>query len=301
MVGQTILPTLWVIVDDGSTDKTCELLEQIEQKYCWIKCVYLKEQKEYLGAHISSVYNTGFEFAKNFLIKYNIKWEYIAILDSDTLPEPQYFEKAIKEFESDLKLGIVSGNTCELIENIFDELNNGKINIIDYEFWNTYSFTLKNKQVRDDLPMGSARIWRKECFDGTGGGYDYVHIPDAISTVKAKLNGWKTKCCPHIKLIERRGSTARGNWYGHEERGASNYVIGLPLTMIILKTLNYSFQKPYYNGIAYLSGYLKFYIHRKKRVDNPEVRKYYRVIHTKKTKKIYMERFINIFHKFRIK
>lgn len=296
MLGQIILPTLWVIVDDGSTDKTCELLEQIEQKYCWIKCVYLKEQKEYLGAHIASVYNTGFEFAKDYSTKYNVKWEYIAILDSDTLPEPQYFEKCIKECESDQKLGIVSGSTCDLIENIFDELSNKKINITDYEFWNTYPFTFENNQVRDDLPMGSARLWRRECFDETGGGYDYVHIPDTISTVKAKINGWKTKCCPRIKLIERRGSTAIGKWYGHEERGASNYVIGLPLTLIILKTLNYSFQKPYYIGIAYLSGYLKFFIYRKKKVDNLEVRKYYRTMHFKKTKKYYIGKFKQIFN-----
>lgn len=291
VMAQTIKPLLWVIVDDGSTDKSGEILAQLKTKYTWVKTIHLEESKEYLGSHIARVYNKGFEFVKDYSNKCSIKLEYIAILDADTIPEPEYFEKLIQKLEGNSKLGLASGSTCEYTENISHILEdvNSKFDLTDPEFWVTYPFSLNKEEIRTDLPMGSARIWKMECFDETGGRFDNINMPDAISTVKAKIKGWETACFKEIKLIERSGLSAQGRWYGYKDRGRANYVVNLPLYIILLKSLKYSLKQPYYVGIAYLWGYFESLISRKEQVKDEEVIKFYRQVHLKETIKQQVE------------
>lgn len=293
VLAQTIRPVLWVIVDDGSTDKSGEILDQFEKNHNWIKVIHLEENKEYLGAHISYVYNSGFKYIKDYSDIYSLEWEYIGILDSDTIAEPEYFEKLIKKFKENSKLGIASGSTCEHTENIsyILEDENSRFNITNKEFWKTYPFSLKNEIIRTDLPMGSARIWNKKCFEETGGALENINAPDAISIAKANLNGWNTARFPEIKIIERSGLSARGNWYGYKDRGKTNYVINLPISTVLLKSLSYSTKTPYYLGFAYLWGYFGSLISRTKQVDDEEIIRYYRSAHMNSTRKYYNELF----------
>lgn len=299
VLAQTIRPVLWVIVDDGSTDKSGEILDQFEKEYDWVKVIHLEEAKEYLGAHISYVYNSGFEYIKNYSDESPLLWEYIGILDSDAIAEPEYFEKLIYRFEMNPKLGIASGSTCENTENIIHILRgeNSKFDVTLQESWNTYPFSLKGKQVRLDLPMGSARLWKRKCFEETGGCFDNINMPDAISNVKAKIKGWETARFPEIKLIERSGLSAKGNWYGYQDRGKANYVVNLPLRIILLKALNYSVHKPHYSGIAYFWGYFKSVISRNEQVKDKEVIRYYRTVHLSETRKYHKEKFKENFQK----
>lgn len=292
ILAQTIKPVLWVVVDDGSTDNSEEILNELEKKYTWVKIIRLSGNKEYLGAHISRVYNEGFEFIKNYSAECSIEWEYLAVLDSDTILEPEYFEKLILKLRENPKLGIASGFTSEYTENISPLLDrvNAKIDITDPTFWATYPFSLKGEMVRKDLPTGSARIYKKKCFEETGGRYENINLPDGISTIRAKIKGWETACFPEFKVIERKGLVARGDWYGYKDRGSSNYAINLPPYIMILKALNYSFKKPYYIGVAYIWGYLESLIFRRKQLKDEEVLKYYRSKHLNETKKYYIER-----------
>jgi glycosyltransferase involved in cell wall biosynthesis len=292
VMAQTIKPLLWVIVDDGSTDKSGEILDQLNKKHDWIKVIHLKENKEYLGVHYSYVINEGFEYIKKYLNSHHIEWEYIGILDADNIPEPEYFEKIINEFVENPKLGIASGTTCELTENISHILvdKSNKFDITSPEFWVTYPFSLIKKGIetplRTDLPMGSARLWRKKCFIETGGRFENINGPDAISNIRAKIKGWDTIRFPEIKVIERSAMSAQGNWYGYKDRGRVNYVFNVPIYVILLKALKYSARKPHYKGIAYLYGYFGSLISKKEQIKDEEIRKYYRSVHLKETKKI---------------
>lgn len=289
VIAQTIRPVLWVIVDDGSTDKSGEILDQFEKEHNWIKAIHLEKAEEYLGVHISYVYNSGFEYINNYSDKSLIEWEYIGILDSDTIAEPEYFEKLICKFEENPKLGIASGSTCELSENIAHILEDkdSKLDIANLEFWDTYPFSLRGEKVRLDLPMGSARLWKRKCFEETGGRLDNINAPDAISTVKANLNGWDTARFPEIKIIERSGLSARGNWYGYKDKGRTSYVVNQSISTALLKSLSYSTKMPYYFGIAYLWGYFGSLVSRTKQVNDKDIIRYYRSAHMNSTKKYY--------------
>jgi len=291
IMAQTIKPELWVIVDDGSTDKTGEIIADVEKKYDWIKGVYLEEHKEYMGAHYAYVCNRGFWYAKEYCNEKRISYEYIALVDSDNILEESYFEKLIGEFGKDGKLGIASGdNAFTDVKKVLDDLKtrNPDVTVMSNEFWRKWD-DISFQNGRGDLPMGSARIWRKECFEETGG-YSYAHAPDSVSNVKAKLRGWKTKRFENIRVIEREGLTAKGYWKGYKSRGESDFFLWYPSYLTLLRALKYSFKRPYYIGIVYLSGYIKSFFCRKERIDDIELRRYYQRIRPTELREHYKEK-----------
>jgi glycosyltransferase involved in cell wall biosynthesis len=91
ITAQTIRPALWVIVDDGSTDKTGEIIAEAEKNYEWIKRIHLEKHEEYMGTHIAYVCTRCFEFAKEYRNEEGISYEYVALVDADNILEKKIF------------------------------------------------------------------------------------------------------------------------------------------------------------------------------------------------------------------
>jgi len=292
---QTIKPILHIIVDDGSTDDTPKIIDSSMNKYEWIKSITLDEHDTYLGAHYAVVCNKGFDFAKEYCQKNKLFYEYIAIVDADNIPEKEYFKRLISEFEKDPKLGLASGesaycNVNKILTKLKDKDNN--INVMSPLFWELYGNPELpiQRTYRMDLPMGSARIWKKKCFEESGK-YLEVHAPDAVSNIKAQLKGWKTMRFSNARVIEREGATAQGFWKGYKIHGEDDFFLGYPLDIATLKALNFTIKKPLcYTGIAYYFGYIKSLISGKKPINDFEIRHNYRVVRPSELKKHYKNR-----------
>lgn len=258
IVRQTIKPALWVIVDDGSTDGTPAIIKEAKEKHKWIKSIRMDEHpRRDTGKIYARICNTGFDFAIKFCEEHNISYAYIGIVDADMVLEKDFFEKLIKEFKKNPKLGIASGS----------------------EYYYSSNNELVLEEVRDDLPMGCMRLWRKECFDETGG-YYIGNFPDSVSNVSAKLKGWETRVFKHIKAIQaRKTHSAEGLWKGYKVIGESDYFRDYHPLFVALKGLKYLCRNPYYVGIAYLYGYFSSILKRMDKIDNKEIRDYYRNKH----------------------
>jgi len=292
---QTIKPVLWVIVDDGSTDGTGEIISCAEREHDWIKGINLDEHPEYMGKHYAYVCNKGFELAVGYCKKNGIKYEYIGLVDADNILEKEYFEKLINEFEKDPKLGIASGfNAYADLQSLLSDLrkSNPEAGIMDEVLWNLYdSPSVQVQLAYEDKPMGSARIWRKKCFEETGNGYLLAYAPDSISNVKANLRGWKTRRFKDAKIIERAGTITQGAWGGGIRVGKFDYFIGRPLYYSFLRTIKFTFKKSFLFGLAHFYGYLTSMIKKEDRVDDLEVLDYYQNIRIQELKKHYTRKF----------
>jgi len=254
VITQTFKPVVWVIVDDGSIDNTPEIIREAQEKYDWIQSVHLEKHPRDIGKRYAHVCNIGFDFAIKYCEEHNIQYEYIGIVDADIVLESEFFNKLIEEFEKNPKLGIASGS----------------------EYYYNSNNELVLEEMRDELPMGCMRLWRKECFDETGG-YYISHFPDSVSNVSAKLKGWETKVFKHIKAIQvRKTHSAEGLWRGYKVIGISDYFRDYHPLFVIAKGIKYLCRSPYYLGIAYLYGYLSSVLRRMDKIDNEEVRNYYR-------------------------
>lgn len=253
VIGQKLKPELWIIVDDGSTDGTPRILEDLQANCSWVQSVRLPPRPRDITFHYSYVCKQGFDYALEFCRENNIEFEYIGLLDADTVLEDNYFGKLLAEFEMDDSLGIVSGGIY------YD--TDGKL---------SPEVTTKN------LPRGTGRIWKKECFLETGG-YQVEPSPDSISNIKALLRGWRlVQYADVIQIQKRKTSAANGLWSGYIKNGWMAYYLGKNPFIALINVLYYSVKSPHYTGAAYFWGYFGSIIRRENKIQDPEIRAYYR-------------------------
>lgn len=240
-------------MDDGSTDNTPYILEDLKAKYSWIRSIRLPPRPRDITFHYSYVCKQGFDYSLEYCRENGIEYDYIGLLDADTILEDHYFKKLIDEFEKDFSLGIASGG-------------------IYYDIGGKLTREISDK----NLPRGSGRLWRKACFLETGG-YQVEPSPDSISNTKAILRGWQLKqYADVIEIQTRKTSAGEGLWKGYIKNGWMAYYVGKSLPMVLFNTLYYFLKSPYYTGIAYFYGYFNSAIRREKKIQDMEIRTYYK-------------------------
>ena len=252
MTLQTIRPVLWVIIDDGSTDRTPEIIKEAVKKHKWIQSIRLNSNKRDLGLHYASILKRGFDFAVEYCAEHGINYAYLGNVDGDLILEQTFFENIIKEFDKDPKLGIASGGTKHIIGN---KIIYAKVSI--------------------DEPSGGHMLIRRKCFEECGG-IPLSYAVDSVLKAKARLRGWKTRRFENNIATEIRDvSSAEGYWKGFVHRGEASYYLNLHPIHVIIRSIMYSFKRPYYTGIAYLMGYFNYVIKRMRKIDDEEVRRYF--------------------------
>ena len=252
IVKQTIKPVLWIIMDDGSTDNTPEILKEVKEKYDWIQDTRLDSEKRDLGLHLSHVIKRGFDFAIEYCMKGGIDYEYLGNVDGDMILEPTFFENILKEFEKDPKLGIASGGTNYIIGN-----------------------RVMHAKLRVDEPSGGHMLIRRKCFERCGGIF-LSYAWDSVLKTKAGLKGWKTKRFEENTATEIRDvSSAEGYWKGFIIKGKSEHYLNYNPFIVVAKGLKYCLTRQNYKGVAYLYGYFGSLIQRKEQINDEEIRKYF--------------------------
>jgi glycosyltransferase involved in cell wall biosynthesis len=253
VTGQKVKPELWVIVDDGSTDDTPHIIENLRASYSYIQSIRLPPRPRDITFHYSYVCKQGFDYALEYCTENNIEFEYIGLLDADTVLEENYSGKLLTEFEKDSSLGIASGGV----------------------YYDT-GRKLSREKTDKNLPRGTGRLWRKECFIETGG-YQVEPSPDSISNIKALLRGWKLKQYANIIQVQKRKtSAADGLWHGYVKNGWMAYYLGKNPLVALTNVLYYSVKFPFYTGAAYFWGYISSFIKKEKQIQDLEIRSYYR-------------------------
>lgn len=234
VASQTIKPVEWIIVNDGSSDGTGEIIDRYSSQYDWIKTVHRKNRgfRKSGGGVIEAFYD-GFNRIEQ------IEWDFIVKLDGDLSFETEYFEKCFQQFRENPRLGIGGGAI--------------------------YS-NIKGKLELERNPMfhvrGATKIYRRRCWDAIGG---LIKAPgwDTIDEVKANMKGWETKTFFEIRAIQLKYTgAADGTWRSSVKDGVANYVSGYHPLFMFLKCIKRTFQKPYVGGslghfYGFISGYTK--------------------------------------------
>ena len=225
MVAQTILPEKWVIVSDGSTDGTDEIVKQYAIEHDWIEFVRMPHHSDRQFAAKVYAFNAGYEKIKG------TKYEIIGNLDADISFKEDYFEFLLSKFEGDQGLGVTGTPFVE----------DGKH--YDYRFTNI------------EHVSGACQLFRRECFEAIGG---YIPIKgggiDWTAVTTARMKGWKTrtfteKTCLHHRKMGTGNTSAMMTWF---RQGGKDYFLGNHPLWEIFRTLYQMSKKPYIIGGSFL-------------------------------------------------
>jgi poly-beta-1,6-N-acetyl-D-glucosamine synthase len=238
---QTVLPAVWLIVDNGSGDGTPALLRELEERHAWVRSIWVAPDPGVArGAPIVRAFNAG-------LAALGERPDVVVKLDADVSFEPDFFARLIGRFAEDPRLGMASGDCYE---------HDGKRWRVD-------------NGARDHV-RGATRAYRRECLAAV--------LPleermgwDGIDEVKAGLRGWRTTRFAdlpfyhHRPLGEREGARLQ-KWI---RQGDMHHYMGYRMSYLLLRALYRARRDPL--ALAIVWGYLEAVLERRPRCPDREV------------------------------
>lgn len=234
VLAQYVLPYKWVIVDDGSTDDTANVIQRYAEKYEWIQYIYREKEpsKSYYSSNVYAIM-AGFKQVKS------VNFDFLAVLDADISLPKDYYEQVFMRFERDERLGVASG--------VYQDMVNGKL----------------RKVLNDRRSTPKAiQVFRRECYEKIGG---YLPMKyggeDTVACVMARMNGWKSWSFPELCVIHNKpaGTGHAGNILTIRFRqGISEYGLGGHPLFVFLKSIRRCVKEhPYIlGGFARIAGFL---------------------------------------------
>jgi glycosyltransferase involved in cell wall biosynthesis len=251
VVAQTVRPLKWIIVSDGSTDGTDEIVGKYSAEYPWIELLRMPERRERHFAGKVLAFNAGQAKVRD------LPYEVIGSLDGDISFEPDYFSFLLGKLTADTTLGLVGTPFKE-----------GSNPTYDYRF------------VSIEHVSGACQVFRRQCFEDIGG---YVPVKggciDHIAVITARTKGWKTrtfteKVCHHHRAM---GTAQQSLLMSRFKNGAKDYAIGNHPLWELFRGV-YQMSKPPYllGGLMVVSGYFWSAVRLSERPVSEELVKFYR-------------------------
>ncbi|MFQ5463995.1 MAG: glycosyltransferase [Phycisphaerae bacterium] len=245
VAAQSIRPVLWVIVDDGSTDRTAEILSRAEAEHDFIRVVRREDRGERsVGPGVVDAFYAGLDTVDLD------QFEYLCKLDGDLELPPRYFERLMEEMEREPRLGNLSG----------------KVHL------RHASGKLVAERMGDENAIGAAKFYRVRCFHAIGGFLRHSGW-DGIDGHMCRMNGWIARSAdqPELRIVHLRqmGSSQIGIWTGRMRWGEGKWFMGSALYFVVAVVCYRLFEKPYViGGVGILLGYVGAMVRRAPRIPN---------------------------------
>ncbi len=246
MVKQTIPPLKWVIVSDGSTDGTDEMVKKYAQQHKWIELVRMPERSERNFAGKVHAFNAGYGLVKG--LDYGV----IGNLDGDISFGEDHFQFILSRFAENPMLGVAGTAFVE----------GGSI---------AYNYDIVNVEH----VSGQCQLFSRQCFEDIGG---YVPIKgggiDWTAVTTARMKGWQTRTFPEKTFVHhRRMGTGSGSLLDSRFRfGKQDYNLGGHPLWEVFRSVYHMKNKPFVVGGLFLfSGYVWGFLQRKERPISPEL------------------------------
>jgi poly-beta-1,6-N-acetyl-D-glucosamine synthase len=242
IVAQTVRPAKWIIVSDGSTDKTDDIVKSYADGNDFIQLHRITEDHPRNFAAQVNAINLGLSSLRG------IEYKFVGNLDADITLEPEYFGRLLEKFRLDPKLGLGGGTVCERCP--------------DGEF--------RARTISSVIAVAHAcQLFRRECFEAIGGAYVPLRYggPDTYAEILARMKHWRVASFPDLKVFHHRPTnSAEGILRGWFRQGKMDYSLGALPVFELFKLLRRVYVKPYVIGsLARFAGFIHSYWHRENR------------------------------------
>lgn len=250
MAAQTVKPARWVIVDDGSSDRTPEMIERFAREHAWIRVVR-RETKgpRQPGSPVMHAFYHGLEHMQD------VSYNFVVKLDCDVDLPADYFERILAQFQADPRLGIASGVYLE-------EGPQG---------WQPVAMPAYHA-------AGASKVMRAKCFEEIGG-FVRERGWDTVDEIRAQARGWRTR---HFEELRFQHLKLEGSGIGDLRtsvfHGEVYYLTGGGAFFLLFKVADRMIAgRPFLaGGLAMLWGYLRMRLTGRVRLISHEEARAYR-------------------------
>jgi glycosyltransferase involved in cell wall biosynthesis len=246
---QSVRPIEWVIVDDGSTDRTGEIIDQYSAQLPWIRAVHRANRGfRKSGGGVVETFYDGYRALRSD------DWDFIVKLDGDLTFTTGYFQECFAHFDREPQLGIGGGEIYHSVDGELKLEANPRFHV-----------------------RGATKIYRRACWEAIGGLW-VAPGWDTIDEAKANMLGWATRSFKELRLLHHRiTGSADGFVKDRVKHGVACYVSGYHPLFVLASCLRRLVRKPYIVGsFAVFFGFLKGYLRQLPRVNDSQLIHYVR-------------------------
>jgi glycosyltransferase involved in cell wall biosynthesis len=251
---QSVPPSRWVVVDDGSTDETPEILAEYRAKLAYLTVVRREDRgARKVGPGVVEAFYAGLE---SIALD---DFDYVCKLDVDLdLPE-RYFETLMVRMEHDPRLGTCSGKPY---------------------FVHPRTGRFEPEICGDEMSVGMSKFYRVECFREVGGFVPQV-MWDGIDCHRCRMLGWIAESVdvPELRFEHLRpmGSSHKGLWTGRLRWGYGQYFMGTaPLYLLASAAFRVRTHPVFMGSVGMIAGYASSAARALPRYEDAEFRKFLR-------------------------
>lgn len=248
VINQSLLPAKWIIVDDGSTDATPEILRSYSDRYDFID-VITRDNRGHrsVGPGVIEAFYAGLAAVDPH------DYQYLCKLDLDLDLPATYFETLIDKMKANPRIGTCSGKP-------YNQCDGG----------------LVSEKRGDEMSVGMTKFYRVSCFQQIGGFVSEV-MWDAIDCHRCRQLGW-IACSwddPELRFVHLRvmGSSQDNVYTGRMRHGYGQYFMGTGMVYMFATSVYRMVHPPYFfGGLAMFWGYLSSAIKRPSKYHDKKLR-----------------------------
>ncbi len=264
---QTILPALWVIVDDGSKDQTPTILDEYAAKAPWIRVVRRGDRGErLLGSGVIDAFYQGYESINPD------EFDYVCKMDLDLDLPPRYFQTMMERMEADPRLGTCSGKPYFRRKTYLKSLEP------TFPILPQKGFI--SEKCGDENSVGMIKFYRTRCFKQIGG-FVRMLMWDGIDCHRCRIRGWVAESWDDADIrfehLRPMGTSDKSWWTGRVRHGVGQYFMGTSPTYMLISSL-YRMTRPplIMGGVAMIWGYITSWLQGKPQYEDAEFRQFLR-------------------------
>lgn len=260
---QTVLPERWIIVDDGSSDRTPEIVESFTGRFPWIELIRRPARQDRSFAGKAHAVNAALERVRS------LEFEVVGNLDADISFGSDYMGFLLQKFSEDPDLGVAGTPFTQ--EEGYD--------------------STKDSFEGENYVAGPCQLFRYRCFQDIGG-YQANRAGgvDWIAVMTARMKGWKVRSFREKRFHHHRsmGTAERGDLAALFSYGEKDYYLGgSPIWQLFRVAYRMTKQPLLTGGLALLAGYCWAALRGMQRAVSPELMRFHRREQMKKLKAVF--------------
>lgn len=253
VLGQSHPPACWVIVDDGSSDSTPDILREYAARSPVLRIVRREDRgRRSVGPGVIDAFYSGLDSVE--LDDY----EFVCKLDLDLDLPRDYFKTLVERMRAEPRLGSCSGKP----------------------FYRGSDGQMLPEWCDSEIVVGMTKFYRVSCFKEIGGFVREV-MWDGIDSHRCRLFGWlavswddKVLQFEHLRPM---GSSDRNILLGRRRHGHGQYFMGTAPSYLLASVVRRLMQPPVLLGALMIAwGYLWSFVRRVPRYEDADFRRFLR-------------------------